>query len=185
MSLAGLPRAARNGKAHGLAFLKTGTHATTPFVPSPHGHAAMALTVAPQIPTPMRKAGARAALRALLLASVALLVPSWLLASPVGPVSHIVITEAGVGPAGEDCARFRLTPKQVRAFMQRAVLISGRQNHDHFLYGPCVVRGTLRTRFDHWAWEIRNLGTGSLASSNGDVFLLGDPRQASDLGDAP
>ena len=133
---------------------------------------------------PMRKTGVRATWPALLLASIGFLVPSWLSASPVGPVSHIVITETGVGPAGENCARFRLTPKQVRAFMQRAILISGRQNHDHFLYGPCAVRGSLRTRFDHWQWEIRNLGTGSLAASNGEGFLLGDPRQSSGL-DAP
>ena len=126
-----------------------------------------------------------AACLAALLLSITLQVPSAALASPIGPVSKIVITEMGIGPTLEGCARFRLTPHQVATFMRRAVVISGRQNHDHFLYGPCAVRGTLHTRFDNWQWEIRNLGTGSLTASNDDAFLLGDPRQSSDLGDAP
>lgn len=63
------------------------------------------------------------------------------------------------------------------------MLVSGRQQHDSFLHGPCAARGTLKNRYDTWHWEIRNLGTGSITAMNGEVFLLGDPSQESTLAD--
>lgn len=74
-----------------------------------------------------------------------------------------------------------ISPTQVKAFFARAVLISSRQQHDFFLYGPCTARGTLQSRYGQWQWVIRNLGTATLTASNGDTFLLGDPDQESDL----
>lgn len=114
---------------------------------------------------------------------VGLLIPlaSW--AGPIGPITQIVVAENGIGPASEGCAAYTLTQKQVRSFFDKAVVISGRQEHDFFLYGPCSARGTLKTRYDTWQWEIRNLGTGSVTATNEDTFRLGDPSQESSLGD--
>ena len=100
-------------------------------------------------------------------------------AQAVGPVSKLLVTQNGQGPADSGCASFRLSAKQAQAFFKRAVLITERQNHDHFDRGPCTVSGTFKTRFDSWEWEIRNGGTAAIMSSNGDSFLLADPRQAS------
>ncbi len=102
-------------------------------------------------------------------------------ASPVGPLTKVTVTANGIGPEG--CATFTLTPVQVRAFFDKAVLISGRQQHDFFLHGPCSSRGTLETRYDTWQWEIRNMGTATITATNGDVFLLGNPEQESSLED--
>jgi hypothetical protein len=114
---------------------------------------------------------------------MALFVPAFALASPIGPITKIVVTESGRGPENESCSAFSLTTRQVQEFLDKAVLISGRQQHDYFLYGPCFIRGTVETRYDTWQFEIRNLGTGSITATNGDVFLLADPEQESSLAD--
>lgn len=111
------------------------------------------------------------------------LVPAMVFSTPIGSITGIVVTENGIGPATEGCQAFAVTPRQVRAFFDKAILISGRQQHDSFLYGPCAARGTLKNRYDTWQWEIRNLGTGSITATNGEVFLLGDPSQESSLAD--
>ena len=117
---------------------------------------------------------------AVLLSSI-LLFPLACLASPIGAITNIHVQEQGVGRQSEGCAKFVISPAQVQAFFERAVLISARQQHDFFLYGPCTARGTLESRYDQWQWVIRNLGTATLTASNGDTFLLGDPDQESDL----
>ena len=106
---------------------------------------------------------------AVLLSSI-LLFPLACLASPIGAITNIHVQEQGVGRQSEGCA-----------FFERAMLISARQQHDFFLYGPCTARGTLESRYGQWQWVIRNLGTATLTASNGDTFLLGDPDQESDL----
>jgi len=113
------------------------------------------------------------------LLTLAALVTAPAQAQAVGPVSKLAVTQNGQGPADSGCASFRLSAKQAQAFFKRAVLITERQNHDHFDRGPCTVSGTFKTRFDSWEWEIRNGGTAAIMSSNGDSFLLADPRQAS------
>ena len=103
--------------------------------------------------------------------------------TPVGAISEIVVTESGVGPESEGCASFVVTQAQAQAFFDRAVLISGRQQHDFFLHGPCSARGTFKSRYDTWQWEIRSMGTGSITATNGDTFLLAHPDQESSLAD--
>lgn len=96
-------------------------------------------------------------------------------ASVIGPISGITIDKAGNGPEASECRAFAVTVADVETFMARAVLISSRQEHDFFDYGPCTATGTLRNRYGTWHWEMRNLGTGKLTASNGEVFLLADP----------
>ncbi|KRD73545.1 hypothetical protein [Lysobacter sp. Root983] len=110
-----------------------------------------------------------------------LVLPLGASSTPVGPITEIVVEENRIGPKGEGCETFVMTRARARAFFNKAVVISGRQQHDFFLYGPCSARGTFKTRYDTWQWEIRSLGTGSIAATNGDVFLLGDPRQESSV----
>lgn len=103
--------------------------------------------------------------------------------SPVGAIAEIVVVETGIGPQAENCGSFVVAPAEVRAFLERSVVISGRQQHDYFLFGPCSARGTFKSRYDTWQWEMRNLGTGSITATNGDTFLVGDPAQESSLAD--
>jgi len=129
-------------------------------------------------------AGSAARCRALVAGALGLagVVPA-ATAGAIGPVTAITITANAVGPDTENCADFVLTPVQVRAFFDRAVLITAGQQHDFFLYGACLAQGSLKTRYDSWTWEIRSLGTATLRASSGDVFLLGDPAQTSSLDD--
>ena len=96
----------------------------------------------------------------------------------VGVISDIVVQENALGPGTEGCASFVVTEARARDFFERAIVISGRQQHDFFLHGPCSARGTFRSRFDTWQWEMRNLGTATITATNGDIFVLGDPGQA-------
>ncbi|MCJ0826360.1 hypothetical protein MQC88_10425 [Luteimonas sp. 50] len=112
-----------------------------------------------------------------------LLLPALASSSPIGPITKIVVTTNGLGAKAEGCASFAVTAQEAQAFFDKAVLISGSQQHDFFLYGPCFARGTLETRYDTWQWEIRSMGTGSITATNGDTFLLGDPKQESSLAD--
>jgi hypothetical protein len=115
--------------------------------------------------------------------ALALCPPAACLSTPIGPITAIVVEHNGIGPEAEDCSAFSVRPDQVRSFFESAVLISGRQHHDFFLRGPCAARGTLESRYDKWQWEIRSMGTGTITATNGDTFLLGDPRQESSLAD--
>ena len=99
----------------------------------------------------------------------------------VGAITGLVVEESALGPASEGCASFVVTEGRARAFFERAILISGRQEHDHFLHGPCSARGTFKSRFDTWQWEMRSLGTATITATNGDTFVLGDPGQTSSL----
>ena len=117
--------------------------------------------------------------KALLLST--LLFPLACLASPIGQITKVSVQEQGIGPQSEGCSEFVISPEQAQAFFEQAVVITARQQHDFFLYGPCTARGTLESRYGQWHWVIRNLGTATLTASNGDTFLLGDPGQESDL----
>lgn len=99
-------------------------------------------------------------------------------------MSNIVVVATGNDSKVESCEGFAVTAPEVASFFRRAILITRRQAHDFFLHGPCYARGTLTTRYDHWRWELRNLGTGQLTSVSGDdSFLFADPRQESSLGE--
>lgn len=100
----------------------------------------------------------------------------------IGPVSAIVVTGDAQGPATDDCGSYRVTPAMVEAFFHHAMLLTRAQLHDDFALGACYAQGSLQTRHGRWQWELRNLGTGTLTAVTGEVFVLGDPRQASPLG---
>jgi hypothetical protein len=102
---------------------------------------------------------------------------------PIGPMSDIVVTATGNDSQVESCEGFAVSAREVASFFRRAILITRPQAHDFFLRGPCYARGTLTTKYDHWRWELRNLGTGQLTSVSGDdSFLFADLRQESSLG---
>lgn len=114
--------------------------------------------------------------RLLPLALLLFLFPEASASTPVvGAISEVVVEQNALGAKSEGCASFVVTEDQARTFFERAILISGRQQHDFFLHGPCSARGTFKNRFDTWHWEIRSLGTGTITATNGDTFVLGDP----------
>jgi hypothetical protein len=101
---------------------------------------------------------------------------------PLGPISHITVTEAGSDSEAESCQDFAVTDHYVESFFRRAILITHGQEHDYFLHGPCYMRGTLTSKYGDWHWEIRNLGTAQVISASGDdSFLFADPQQESPL----
>jgi len=101
--------------------------------------------------------------------------------SLIGPVSDIVVIEDGLGPEQENCQSFKVNEAMVTDFLRHAVLITHRQEHDWYLYGPCQAHGTLSTRYGEWQWQLLNLGTARITAVTGETFVLGDPREESSL----
>ncbi|CAM3984077.1 hypothetical protein [Ectopseudomonas alcaliphila] len=103
--------------------------------------------------------------------------------SLIGPVSHIVVIEDGLGPEQENCQNFKVSEAMVADFLRHAILITHRQEHDWYLYGPCQAHGTLSTRYGEWQWQLLNLGTARITAVTGESFMLADPREESSLED--
>jgi hypothetical protein len=95
----------------------------------------------------------------------------------IGALSSVSIANDGA------CAASSVTLVQVKDFFRHAVLVNAQQIHDHFDVGPCSARGTAETRYGSWRWELRAGGSATVTDSNGDAFLLADPRQESSLAD--
>lgn len=102
-------------------------------------------------------------------------------AGPMGTVGNVVVLEDRLGPAQDECESFNVDANLAQEFFEASVVITGRQRHDYFLYGPCYARGTLETKYGSWEWELRNLGTGHLKSITGELFIVADPAQESPL----
>jgi hypothetical protein len=92
-----------------------------------------------------------------------------------GPITQITVTATGLGPEINGCAGYTVTEDQVRKFFAKAVLISGRQEHDHWDLGPCSAEGTFKNRYDTWRWVMHSLGTAYVKATNEEYFIFGDP----------
>lgn len=101
----------------------------------------------------------------------------------IGPVEQIEVIEIGQGPntALDNCKDYNVSAEEVADFLRHAIVITHRQEHDWYLYGPCYATGTLTSRYGQWQWLLRNMGTGWLTAVTGETFVLGDPRQDSSL----
>lgn len=101
----------------------------------------------------------------------------------IGPVQQIEVIEIGQGPntAVDSCKDYSVSAEEVADFLRHAIVITNRQEHDWYLYGPCYTTGTLTSRYGQWHWLLRNMGTGWLTAVTGETLVLGDPRQESSL----
>jgi len=101
----------------------------------------------------------------------------------IGPVEQIEVLEIGQGPntAVDSCKDYSVSAEEVADFLSNAIVITNRQEHDWYLYGPCYATGTLTSRYGQWQWLLRNMGTGWLTAVTGETFVLGDPREESSL----
>ena len=101
----------------------------------------------------------------------------------IGPVEQIEVLEIGQGPntAVDRCEEHSVSAEEVADFLRHAIVITNRQEHDWYLYGPCYATGTLTSRYGQWHWLLRNMGTGWVTAVTGETLVLGDPRQESSL----
>lgn len=87
----------------------------------------------------------------------------------------------GVGsephPMTEACRSFTLTARQAAAYFESAMIIDVFEEHDHYAWAPCWVRGTALVNKKRVSWEIRAGLTARVVFPNGDVILLADPSQ--------
>jgi hypothetical protein len=101
----------------------------------------------------------------------------------IGPVQQIEVIEIGQGSntAVDSCKDYSVSTEEVADFLRHAIVITNRQEHDWYLYGPCYATGTLTSRYGQWHWLLRSMGTGWLTAVTGETLVLGDPRQESSL----
>ena len=97
---------------------------------------------------------------------------------PLGPVTDLVILSVGEDPQHVGCDDFKPTRAHVLDFLQHSVVVTPAQTHE-FSDGPCMARGTLKTRYGRWRWELRNMGTAWLwpLDDESRSLMLADPRQ--------
>ena len=108
------------------------------------------------------------------------LAPTLAWASPIGEISDVKI-KAPSTKVEAQCRDFKPNKAQVQAFFKRAILITPRQEHDYFLYGPCTAEGTFKTRYGHWEWKMRNGGTAYVEDVMGNLYTFAYPKQQSGL----
>lgn len=76
------------------------------------------------------------------------------------------------------------TKPKCKPFFKRAILITPRQEHDYFLYGPCTAEGSFKTRYGHWGMENAQWGHSLCGRRDGQsVCVFADPKQESGLGE--
>ena len=100
--------------------------------------------------------------------------PTLALASPIGNISDVKI-KAPPAKVEAQCRDYKPSKAQVQAFFKRAILITPRQEHDYFLYGPCTAEGSFKTRYGHWEWKMRNGGTAYVEDVMGNLYIFADP----------
>jgi hypothetical protein len=114
-----------------------------------------------------------------LLILVSFLVSGSALAGPtLGEPQNIVVKTTGRDESPYDThpCKFSLTPRQARAILRRAVIITPFEEHDNFDWSPCFVSGTATFRGYPATWTIRELGTGSITFYEEFTYRIADPK---------
>lgn len=118
----------------------------------------------------------------LLLLALALALPATAVDMKSG--MRVVVQETGADPGPDSfvCKDFRMSEHDVREFLHRAIPVTPREVHDHYLYLPCFVRGTLETAAGITDWTIRAGGLALLTLPDGSNVQLADPLQREEPG---
>ena len=77
----------------------------------------------------------------------------------------------------DTCVNFSLSVSQVTAYFATAMVISPFEEHDHYAWAPCYVRGIAVVKDQKVTWEIRAGGIARVVFPNGEVVLLADTSQ--------
>jgi hypothetical protein len=77
----------------------------------------------------------------------------------------------------EACINFSLSESEARTYFQTAIIIDPYEEHDHYAWAPCYVRGTAIVRDIPIEWEVRAGGTARVVFPDGEVVLLADTAQ--------
>lgn len=89
----------------------------------------------------------------------------------------VIVTGVGSEPhqMTSACVDFSLTAKQVVEYFRTAIIIDGFEEHDHYAWAPCWVRGTALVNKKPVTWKIRAGLTARVVFPGGKVVLLADP----------
>lgn len=80
----------------------------------------------------------------------------------------------GNSNTSDACAKdFSLTPEKVRKLFKESHLLKVRELHDHYIWAPCFIRGTLTLKGKKYTWEIRPGNTISTTFPDGKEKILG------------
>lgn len=67
-----------------------------------------------------------------------------------------------------------LTHAEALAFFQQAKLVDGKIIHDHYIYAPCYIEGTLKYQGNICDWNIRAGQTGIINCKSEELFFACD-----------
>ena len=67
-----------------------------------------------------------------------------------------------------------LTHAEALAFFQQSKLVDSKVIHDHYVYAPCYIEGTLKYRGNVCDWNIRAGQTGAINCKGEELFFACD-----------
>lgn len=85
----------------------------------------------------------------------------------------VKITGTGSYQETETCSHFRLKVSDVEKFFRRAKPITQREFHDEYMWLPCYVTGTIRSKNKVYEWKIAEGATAVVLTPNGEEVMLG------------
>ena len=97
----------------------------------------------------------------------------------LGKVTNVVVGELTIANSEDAgiCSGFKLTPREARAFLNRAILVTPLDLHHGYYTSPCSIRGTAEFRGRPGSWEIGVLGTGVVILQGEFRYVIADPKQ--------
>ena len=94
-------------------------------------------------------------------------------------ITDVEVREVGADrdPAATMCSGFTLDGGGVARFFSSARAITRREEHDHYNWAPCYVRGVGKMDRKAVSWEIRAGGTAWVKMPDGSQILFADVAQ--------
>jgi hypothetical protein len=96
----------------------------------------------------------------------------------LGSPTNIHILEHGSyeQPAPEYCQEYKLSAREVRAYLIRARIVSRFESLELYDHGPCYLRGTADFSGRSGKWELVISGTGEVRFDEDFIVLIADPK---------
>ena len=98
----------------------------------------------------------------------------------LGKVTNVVVGELIV--ADPACSSFKLSPREARAFLNRAILVTPLDLHHGYYTSPCSIKGTAEFRGRPGSWAIGVSGTGIVTLQGEFRYVIADPKQEGNEG---
>jgi hypothetical protein len=102
----------------------------------------------------------------------------------LGAVTNVVVGKMVIAEPqyAEQCGKFKLSVREARSFLNRAILVTPYDLHHSYYTSPCSISGTAEFRGLPGTWTIGVGGTGVVTLLDEFRYDIADPKQEDDEG---